>query len=116
MQNTALATRECEIIIDNLTTQVETYENLEVRYLDNPFGFDIVLTEEDEPKDIFIWIRDQENIITGGIRICSSQVASQAKQHFLKMSRLAPRLAGQTGQKLLRAVRAELRKTIRKNN
>ncbi|MFH1126153.1 MAG: hypothetical protein V1703_03430 [Candidatus Altiarchaeota archaeon] len=108
-RNKRLAKRECSIVLDNLESQVNAYENLDVRYMENPFGFDVVMAEVDEPVDFYIFVRDSKNIVIGGIYIKSPETAKRAKQRFLEVSRIAKRVRGSDGKKIINNIKRELK-------
>jgi hypothetical protein len=114
-RNPHLAYRECEMVLNNLENQVEAHENLDVRYVDNPFGFDVVIPEMDEPLNFFIWVRDRKNILTGGIHIRSPETTLHAKEQFLRVCKDAKRVRGEEGQRILKKVRTDLKKQYGKH-
>jgi len=77
------AYKECEIVIKRLENQVIKYDNLDVRYLEHPFGFDVIIPVFDDVKEFFMFIRDEKELIQGGIHITSAKTAKRAYDRIL---------------------------------
>lgn len=112
----ARAFREAEAIVDNLERQVAEYDNLDVRHMENPFGFDVVMCETDEPTDFYIFVRNPDNTVIGGIYINSPETAQHAKQQFLSACSNAKRIRGEEGARILKKIRQEFSRLRKKQN
>jgi len=105
------AYRECELIIKQMENQVKTYENLDIRYLERHFGFDVVIPIIDEINEFFLFIRDEKEFVIGGIHIKSPKTAKKAYEKFIMECKNTKRVRGkyaeETSRKLLRKLREE---------
>lgn len=110
------ACMEAEAVVDNLERQVAEHDNFEVRYTENPFGFDIVMCEREKPEDFYIFVRDPSRIVIGGIYICSPETAQHAKQQFLSACSSAKRVRGEEGARILKKIRQEFSRLRKKKN
>ncbi len=103
--------RECKIIVDNLINMLKTHPLLSMHYLDNPFGFDFLLpVKNNDPKHIFLYIRNKDNIITSGLYIKSSQIAKKAEEHFLNECKIALNLKSKKGYAKIRRLYSHLKR------
>lgn len=102
------AYKECVIIIDQLWNQIQTHSNLEVRCLKEPHGMDVFIPERHEPKEFFIFTRDEHRNIIGGIKIGSPETAISAKQMFMRDFEYADRLSGSKGEEMIENLKREL--------
>lgn len=102
------AYKECVIIIDQLWNQIQTHQNLDVRYLKEPHGMDVFIPERHEPKEFFIFTRDEHRNIIGGIEVRSPETAISAKQMFMRDFEYADRLVGQKGEEIVENLKGEL--------
>jgi hypothetical protein len=108
-KNKVSSRKECQLIIRNLSRIVKTQDFIEMYYLENPFGFDFLMPiKNDEPKHVFLYIRDTNNIIVGGIYIRSGEIAQKAKAHFLNECGQAVNLRSRRGSRLLQNLFSEL--------
>ncbi len=79
------AIHEVELTIKNLKNILKTQKMIEMYFLEYPFGFDFMMPVVDnDPQHVFIYTRDEHNIITGGIYIRSKEIAQRAEAHFLR--------------------------------
>ncbi len=105
------AYRECEIIIKQLENQVKNYDNLDIRYLKHPFGFDVVIPVINDVNEFFLFIRDEKEFVVGGIHIKSPKTARKAYERFVMECEDAKRMKGkyaeETAQRLLRELKIE---------
>ena len=102
------AYKECVIIIDQLWNQIETHDNLDIRYLKEPHGMDVFIPESYEPREFFIFTRDEHRNIIGGIRIRSPETAISAKQMFMHDFEYAEKLRGKKGEEIIENIKKEL--------
>jgi hypothetical protein len=102
------ALRECESIFNNLENITSTFNNINIFYIKNPYGLDIVLPEDKFPETIYMFIRDGKMEVTGGIHIISRDIATRAKETFTALCNQATLLKGVKGQEIIEAKRKEL--------
>jgi len=102
------AYKECVIIIDQLWNQIETHDNLDIRYLKEPHGMDVFIPERYGPREFFIFTRDEYRNIIGGIRIRSPETAISAKQMFMRDFEYAEQLRGKKGEEIIGNIKKEL--------
>ncbi|MBN2014275.1 MAG: hypothetical protein JW778_03755 [Candidatus Altiarchaeota archaeon] len=102
------AYRECIIVIDQLWNQIQTHPNLDVRFLKELHGMDVFIPETHEPKEFFLFTRDEHRNIIGGIKVMSPETAISAKQMFMRDFEYAERLTGQKGEEIMENLKKEL--------
>lgn len=102
------AYKECIIIIDQLWNQIETHDNLDIRYLKEPHGMDVFIPERYEPRGFFIFTRDEHKNIVGGIEVRSPETAISAKQMFMRDFEYAEQLRGKKGEEIIGNIKKEL--------
>ena len=103
------AYRECEIIIKQLENQVKNYENLDVRYMEHPFGFDVIIPVIDEINEFFLFIRDEREFVVGGIHIKSPKTAKKAYERFIMECKNAKRVHGRYAEEVSRRLLKNLK-------
>jgi len=104
------ALHECETILDNLENITQTYSNLHVFYLKNPYGLDVTIPEGKELSESYSFLRDEKMNAIGGIYIRSSETAHQTKHTFLELCRHAQELRNGKEQDICDELRAQLKK------
>lgn len=104
------AYRECIIILDQLWNQIETYNNLDIRYLKEPHGMDVFIPERYGPREFFLFTRDEHKNIIGGIEVRSPETAISAKQMFMRDFEYAEQLRGPKGEEIIENIKKELEK------
>jgi len=102
-----LAYNECNIVIEQLENQVESHDNLDVRYLKEPHGMDVLIPEEKESLEFFLFTRDEHRDIIGGIHIRSPETALNAKNSFMWDFEYAERVRGEKGKMIIKNLRKE---------
>jgi len=102
-----LAYKECNIVIEQLENQVESHDNLDIRYLKEPHGMDVLIPEEKEPVEFFLFTRDEHKDIIGGIHIRSPETALSAKNSFMRDFEYAERVRGEKGKAIIQNLRKE---------
>ncbi len=102
------AYRECKIIIDQLWNQIETHNNLDIRYLKEPQGMDVFIPERYEPREFFLYTRDEHRNIIGGIEIRSPETAISAKHMFMRDFEYAKQIRGHEGEKIIENLKKKL--------
>jgi hypothetical protein len=102
------AYNECRIIIDQLWSQIATYDNLDVRYLKEPHGMDVLIPEKLNPQEVFLYTRDEHRNVIGGIEIRSPETALSAKHMFLRDFEYAEQLRGQKGEEIIENLKRDL--------
>jgi hypothetical protein len=105
---------ECNKIIDNLEKQISENELLNIYYYKNPFGLDVIIPLKDEPEEMFMFVRDENQVQIGGIYIRSPEATKNAIDRFNEVCNHALRLKNDsTGQKVFNKLRAKLRKATK---
>ncbi len=102
------ALRECETVFSKLQNQVSNYENLNVYYLKNPYGLDIILPVKDKPEDVYFFIRNAHMDVSGGIHVKSRDIASRAQETFHALCTHATLLKDNQGNQIIDKKHREL--------
>ncbi|VVB54126.1 Uncharacterised protein [uncultured archaeon] len=102
-----LAYAECESMLNKVEALLERNENLDIKYLENPVGFFVMIPERNSPTDVFIFLRDENREVIGYIYINSEDIAYQAKQQFLSESKHAVSLRDPKGKVVLKKIRKQ---------
>lgn len=102
------AYKECIIILEQIWNQIETHRKLDIRYMKEPHGMDVFIPERYDPKEFFIFTRDEHKNITGGIGIKSPETALNAKSMFMRDFEYAEKLRGPKGGEILNNLKKEL--------
>jgi hypothetical protein len=77
------AYKGCLNVINTLETYVEDHPELCIYLPDQALGLDIILSEKVAPEDFIIFMRNEQNLILGGVYIKSKATALTAKNHFI---------------------------------
>ena len=109
-ENPKTAYDESLHIIGRLKRQIETTEKMQVYYVENLFGLDLVLPENKTPLESFHYIRDNKKEIMGAIYIKSQDIASKAKEMYLRECENGINLNTNKGKKILKQKTRELKK------
>jgi hypothetical protein len=102
------AYHECKVILDQLENQVNTYENLGIRYINDLHGTDVLIPEKNGTEEMYLFTRDEHKNIQGGIHIQSVETASAAKFSFLRDFEYAQEIRGDKGKKTMQGIRKQL--------
>jgi hypothetical protein len=70
-------------VINTLETYVEDHQNICIYLPEQALGLDILLPEKVVPEDFIIFMRNEQNLIVGGVYIKSKSTAQTAKNHFM---------------------------------
>lgn len=100
---------ESKIIIDQLINQVNTYENLNIRYIADLHGTDLLIPEKKEPEEMYLFTRDEHKNIQGGIHIQSPETTAASKYSFLRDYEYAQNLREGKGKKILEDLKRKLK-------
>jgi hypothetical protein len=103
------ALRGCLSIINTLENYVENYPNIEIYFLEHVLGLDIMLTEERSPTEFFMFMRDENLLIIGGVYIQSKPTAEIAKSHFLSTCQRGIRIEESNLDKIFKKIKKDLR-------
>ncbi|MBU0761992.1 MAG: hypothetical protein KKD39_03120, partial [Candidatus Altiarchaeota archaeon] len=109
-QNPKTAYRETQTCLNRLTTQIEKHKNLDIRYADTPPGLDIAVITHKEPNEFYIFTRDEENNITGGLKIKSYKTTKNALNTLQQNHENALQLNTQEGKNPLKKILQETNK------
>jgi len=91
---------EVEATIKNLKNVLKSKGNIKMHYLEYPYGFDFLMPViDDDPYHLFLYTRDENNIIKGGIYIQSREIAQRAENHFLRECEVGLSLKTKQGMK-----------------
>ncbi|MBM3308958.1 MAG: hypothetical protein FJY77_01770 [Candidatus Altiarchaeales archaeon] len=81
-QDPKIAFTECELVLQQLVSQGESYKKLKVRVVEEQKGMDVLIPIRDKPTEVFQFIKDEHKEILGGIKIRSAETAMQAENMF----------------------------------
>jgi len=104
------ALKECEIIITQLENLAETYDNLHIFHLENPYGLDVMLPEGKDLIDSYLFLRDEHMNATGGIYMKSPEIAKRAKETFFSLCSNALEVRGEQGKIIYNKLRGHLKR------
>ncbi|MBU4406290.1 MAG: hypothetical protein KKB24_01760 [Candidatus Altiarchaeota archaeon] len=102
-----MAYKECSIVIEQLENQVDSHDKLDVRYLKKPHGMDVLIPEDKEPLEFFLFTRDEHKDIVGGIHMRSPETALSAKNSFMRDFEYAEQVKGEKGKAIIKNLRKE---------
>ena len=112
-QSKEQAVRTCRNVIANLENQIETAEKLNIYYSERPLGLDILLPESKRLEDFYMFIRDEKQLITGGVYIRSETTVRIAREQFINNCRISEKITEKNYQKILEKPKKQL-KQVRK--
>lgn len=106
----ARAYRECRIMLQQLRNILDSNENVDVRYHEDPHGLDVAIPEkrEDDPTEFIIFTRDEHKNIMGGVHVKAGEPARQAKHMFKRLFNYAEKLEGKTAEKIIQKIEEQL--------
>jgi len=102
------AYQEAGLIIDQLMNQVLSHPGLDIRYMEYPHCMDIFIPEKNEPKEFFLYTRDEHRNIIGGFHIRSAETAISVKEIFLRDFEYAEPLRGPKTNDIIRDMKEHL--------
>jgi hypothetical protein len=106
-QDPKIAFKECELVLQQLVSQAETYKKLKVRVVEEQSGMDVFLPIKDKPTEVYQFIKDEHKEILGGVRIRSSETAMQAENMFKQGFNQAEDINTKLMQKTLKKLKLE---------
>lgn len=104
------ACSEMKLIIEQLANQSRIYSMLDIRYTRDLHCLDVVISEKNEPREFFLYTKDEHKNIIGGFHIRSAETSISAKNMFLHEFEYAEPLRGLKGGEILEGVRERLEK------
>jgi hypothetical protein len=72
---------ECKIMVDQLQSQIESHENLKIRFHEDTPSLDVMIIDDGE---FYLFTRDEHRNIQGGIHIQSPGTTASTKAGFMK--------------------------------
>jgi hypothetical protein len=106
------AKRLASSILDQIHYYIEHYDNLKVYYLEKLVGMDYVLPVQENPSELYIYMRDESGDIVGGVYVNSISSAGRAHATFAQFCRNAAPLRAATGRKLLKQLKKKVMERI----
>lgn len=83
-KNKELIKEELQTIIDMAKRRTLQHSTIDLRRTSTPFNF-ALLENKEEGNALFMFLKDSEGFISGGIFINSHETITQTKQHFLSL-------------------------------
>lgn len=103
------AYRATEATLDRLSNQIALYENLEVRFLERPFGLDINLMEQEDFSELFLAVRDENGLLKGGLYIKGPSISSAFLSDMKDRCQRAKRLHGEYAEEMISSAKERLK-------
>lgn len=97
------------LIVDQIQYAIDHHSNLRIYYAKKLIGMDMLLPIRDEPRDLYLYMRDQDGGIIGGVYIESPEAAKRAYSTFSRFPGNYVLLKGAQGKKILNKLRKEMR-------
>jgi len=101
------AFKECEIVLKQLSNQLEAQKRLHIKVVEEQKGMDYCIPAKERPMEFYLFIKDEHKETLGGIRIKSPETASQAEDMFKSGFNYAEDLNEKTIQKASRKLKHE---------
>ncbi len=108
-KDTEAAYREADLIIRQLENQAKAYDNLDVRYTEQPFGFDVLIPIIDDINEFFMFVRSEKDPIVSGIHIRSTKTAKKAYDRFMRECQGARRMQGKYAEDVCSKLQSRLK-------
>jgi len=106
-QSKKQALKTCENTINNLEMIIEKHKNIRVYLTKELLGLDIILAENKTPEDFYIFIRDEKQLVTGGVYIRSQPTAMTTKEQFTERCKKAILINKNNSEKIFNNIRKQ---------
>ncbi|MFH1721120.1 MAG: hypothetical protein ABH950_00795 [Candidatus Altiarchaeota archaeon] len=97
-------------MVDTLEDQIDRYPNLDIRYIQQPFGLDGIIFMRDEPEDFLAFIRDAEMEPIGALYMRHPPIVARIEFIYHQYLKETQRLEGEYSHQTFKGLREDFEK------
>ncbi len=112
--NPAAAYEEIKLILNGLKDFIRDNENLDLYYVDSPYGLDMIIPHNEFLDEFFLMVRNEDNRGLGAVYIDSPELAEKFKGLFEAECGRAVDMGGEKGEKVYGKLEKRLEKIYAK--